>query len=89
MKQPLNSTDSPNCWTALSALHGISRVMWTRLFWFGTRLSAWREIPELAASDIIATYCETIKKKKIKNKSNFFVGNLGLFMFNVFLQSPV
>lgn len=46
---------SPNCWMARSALQGNSRVMWTRLRWFLTRLSACKEIPELAASEIIAT----------------------------------
>lgn len=51
----------PNCWMALSALQGNSRVTCTRLFWFSARLSAWREIPELAASDIMATFCQQIK----------------------------
>ena len=46
---------SPNCCMARSALQGSSSVMWTRRFWFFTRLSAWREIPELEASEIIAT----------------------------------
>lgn len=40
---------------ALSALQGSSRVMWTLRLWFFTRLSACREIPELAASEIMAT----------------------------------
>lgn len=40
---------------ALSALHGSSKVMWTLRLWFFTRLSAWREIPELAASEMMAT----------------------------------
>lgn len=48
----------PNCWMARSALQGNSSVMWTRRFWFFTRLSAWREIPELEASEIIATSCK-------------------------------
>ena len=51
----------PNCWMALSALQGNSRVTCTRLFWFSARLSAWREIPELAASDIMATFCQQMK----------------------------
>ncbi|TNN41605.1 hypothetical protein EYF80_048220 [Liparis tanakae] len=51
--------DSPNCWMALSALHGSSKVMWTRRRWFFTRLSACREIPELAASEMMATNWET------------------------------
>lgn len=50
-----NSRPSPNCCMARSALQGSSSVMWTRRFWFFTRLSAWREIPELEASEIIAT----------------------------------
>lgn len=40
---------------ALSALQGSSKVMWTRRLWFFTRLSACREIPELAASEMMAT----------------------------------
>jgi len=40
---------------ALSALQGSSKVMWTRRRWFFTRLSACREIPELAASEMMAT----------------------------------
>ena len=31
----------PNCWMALSALHGSSSVMWQRRRWLGTRRSAW------------------------------------------------
>ena len=50
-----NTQPSPNCCMARSALQGNSNVMWTRRFWFFTRLSAWREIPELEASEIIAT----------------------------------
>lgn len=50
-----NTQPSPNCCMARSALQGNSSVMWTRRFWFFTRLSAWREIPELEASEIIAT----------------------------------
>lgn len=50
-----NVRRSPNCCMARSALQGSSSVMWTRRFWFLTRLSAWREIPELEASEIIAT----------------------------------
>lgn len=50
-----NPQHSPNCWMARSALQGNSSVMCTRRFWFFTRLSAWREIPELEASEIIAT----------------------------------
>lgn len=52
---PRDTQPSPNCWMARSALQGSSRVMCTRRFWFFTRLSAWREIPELEASEIIAT----------------------------------
>lgn len=40
---------------ALSALQGSSKVMWTLRLWFFTRLSACREIPELAASEMMAT----------------------------------
>lgn len=55
---------SPNCWMARSALQGSSRVMCTRRFWFFTRLSAWREIPELEASEMIATsYRETSENR--------------------------
>lgn len=49
------SFGSPNCWMALSALQGSSRVMWTLRFWLFTLLSACREIPELAASEMMAT----------------------------------
>lgn len=49
--------DLPNCWIALSALQGSSRVMCTLRLWFFTLLSACREIPELAASEIMATNC--------------------------------
>lgn len=45
---------APNCWMARSALHGSSKVMWTRLLRFCTRLSACREMPELAASEMMA-----------------------------------
>ena len=48
--------NSPNCWIALSALHGSSSVMWTRRFWLISRLSACREIPELAASEMMAMF---------------------------------
>lgn len=51
--------DLPNCWMARSALHGSSKVMWTLRLWFFTRLSACREIPELAASEMMATNCNT------------------------------
>lgn len=50
-----NIQPSPNCCMARSALQGNSSVMCTRRFWFFTLLSAWREIPELEASEIIAT----------------------------------
>merc|ERR1719264_13973 len=46
----------PNCWIARSALQGSSRVMCTLLFLFFTLLSACKEIPLLAASEMIATY---------------------------------
>lgn len=45
----------PNCWIARSALQGSSNVMWTRRLWFWTRRSAWRETPELEASEMMAT----------------------------------
>lgn len=61
---PRATQPSPNCWMARSALQGSSRVMCTRRFWFFTRLSAWREIPELEASEIIATsYRETSENR--------------------------
>mmetsp|Transcript_7569 Transcript_7569/g.23809 ORF Transcript_7569/g.23809 Transcript_7569/m.23809 type:complete len:295 (+) Transcript_7569:1373-2257(+) len=49
--------DRPNCWIALSADHGSSSVMCTRRRRFVTRawFSAWSEIPDDAASEIIAT----------------------------------
>ena len=50
-------SSSPNCWIALSALQGSSSVMCTRRFWFSARRSACSEIPELAASEIMATSC--------------------------------
>lgn len=46
---------SPNCWMARSALQGSSSVMCTRRRWFWTRRSAWRETPELEASEMMAT----------------------------------
>ena len=46
---------SPNCWMARSALQGSSSVMCTLRRWFGTRRSAWREMPELEASEMMAT----------------------------------
>ena len=46
----------PNCCMALSALHGSSSVMWTLRRWFFTRRSACREIPELAASEMMAMF---------------------------------
>lgn len=42
---------------ALSALQGSSSVMWTLLLWFFTRRSACKEIPELAASEMMAMFC--------------------------------
>lgn len=54
----IKHADSPNCWMARSALHGSSKVMWTLRLWFFTRLSACREIPELAASEMMATSCK-------------------------------
>lgn len=47
----------PNCWIALSALHGNSKVMWTLRLWFLALRSACNEIPELAASEMIAMFC--------------------------------
>ena len=50
--------ERPICWIALSALHGSSSVMWTRLRWLVQRLwfrSAWSEIPLEAASEMMAT----------------------------------
>lgn len=52
-----NCIDWPNCWMALSALQGSSSVMWTLLLWFFTRRSACKEIPELAASEMMAMFC--------------------------------
>lgn len=46
----------PNCCIALSALQGSSSVMWTLRRWFFTRRSACREIPELAASEMMAMF---------------------------------
>lgn len=55
----------PNCCIALSALHGSSSVMWTLRRWFFTRRSACREIPELAASEMMAMFW--LKTKTIKS----------------------
>lgn len=52
---PGEGQGSPNCWMARSALQGSSSVMWTRRRWFWTRRSAWRETPELEASEMMAT----------------------------------
>lgn len=56
MKPQPERNFSPNCCMALSALQGSSRVMWTLLLWFFTRRSACREIPELAASEMMAMF---------------------------------
>ena len=66
-KSPIDFTwldlwDRPNCCTALSALQGNSSVMWTRRDKFVTRRSAWREIPELAASEMTANGFRPIMK---------------------------
>lgn len=61
--------DSPNCWMARSALQGSSKVIWTLRLWFLTRLSACREIPELAASEMMATNWKGKKKKFIWRRS--------------------
>lgn len=53
--------NSPNCCMALSALQGSSSVMWTLLLWFFTRRSACKEIPELAASDMMAMFCLRVR----------------------------
>lgn len=66
------STHAPNCWMARSALHGSSSVMCTLLLLFCTRLSAWREIPELAASEMIATNFVKEKRERIKLYSRLF-----------------
>lgn len=54
----------PNCWIALSALQGNSRVIWTRRLWFLALRSACNEIPELAASEMIAIFCVKCNKEK-------------------------
>ena len=46
--------DRPNCWMALSALQGSSRVRWHRLLWLPTLLSACRLMPTEAASLMMA-----------------------------------
>ena len=53
----ITKISSPNCWMARSALQGSSSVMCTRRFWFSARRSACSEIPELAASEMMATSC--------------------------------
>jgi len=49
--------DRPICWIVLSADQGSSSVMWTRRRWFLTRaaFSAWSEMPDDAASEMMAT----------------------------------
>lgn len=54
-RHPGEGQGSPNCWMARSALQGSSSVMCTRRRWFWTRRSAWRETPELEASEMMAT----------------------------------
>ena len=49
------SPNLPNCWIVFSADQGSSNVMCTLRRWFLTRRSAWREMPALLASLIIAT----------------------------------
>ena len=51
----LDLWDLPSCCTALSALQGSCSVMCTRCLWLAQFLSACRDIPVLAASDITAT----------------------------------
>lgn len=58
----------PNCWMALSALQGSSSVMWTLLLWFFTRRSACKEIPELAASEMMAMFCLMVKYLQMVNR---------------------
>lgn len=67
----------PNCWIALSALHGNSSVICTRRRWFIARLSACRDIPELAASDIMAMFCNITKTvcRIPENNRNSWQGN--------------
>ena len=45
----------PICCTAWSAAQGSCKVMCTRLRWLATRRSACREMPALAASEMMAT----------------------------------
>ena len=70
------SVHSPNCWMALSALQGSSSVMWTRRFWLATLRSACSEIPELAASDMMAINCNKTTRQRLwtRNTSKFLVG---------------
>lgn len=63
---------------ALSALQGNSRVTWTRRFWLIARLSAWRDIPELAASDIMATFCGYIINTSILLIKIIMIGTFSL-----------
>lgn len=58
----------PNCCIALSALHGSSSVMWTLRRWFFTRRSACSEIPELAASEMMAMFWIEGKERHLRHK---------------------
>lgn len=58
---------------ARSALHGSSRVMCTLLLLFCTRLSACREIPELAASEMIATSFVWNRERETGRESFIFL----------------
>lgn len=66
----IQCTNLPNCWIALSALQGNSRVIWTLRLWFLALRSACNEIPELAASEIIAIFYIEFKKKKKKENTS-------------------
>ena len=70
----LERCDRPNCWTALSALHGSSNVRWTRRRWLPTRRSAWREIPDSTRSRSQA-YSYRRSSHKIIQSSTTIVAN--------------
>lgn len=58
----------PNCCIALSALHGNSRVICTLRLWFLARRSACNEIPELAASEMMAIFCKRVRMERLDFK---------------------
>merc|ERR1719430_331474 len=74
---------------ALSADQGSSRVMWTLLFLFFTLLSACREMPLLAASEIIATFLSPFMKRSFSVQLSISKDTDSSVLRDSYLNSPV